>query len=1023
MLPPMIDVRDKNTLLQMMREMVPYYTPEWRFTPDEPDPGTALFHIFSEMYMENIKRLNRTPVKNFIAFLNLLDVSIATSKPATTYVTFNLSGGAQETVYIPAGTQVTGKSADGKDELIFETEKSMLVTPAILSSIYSVSTKQDKIIRISDNYTEEYQSDTSSPTILYDFSQGENLQQHCWYLGHDYLLNIKDFTRIEIEFTNSQQKYMEEIICGKLANVNDIEWSYSAVDGWIPFDQVSYETNRLILKKTQKREIVELEVGGIINRWIQCKVKPNKIDELVQKNGEIVLDHIRVKAGFHNPQENGGIVPDLMFNNDLQLEHTGMYPFSEQFVPYSMFFISSQEVLSKKEAQITLQFSLKSIPNRLYPEAAQEIDWKLIMKQSKLKPPETTYITILKVVWEYWNGNGWVKLFANKQYDEIFHRPGEALTERTLQFQCPVDLEPTFVNAQFNYWIRARIINVEDVYSTNSIYISPWIENLTLKYDYADRQLTFKNCLAINNLEQKKWLESEQQSGIAFKPFYSLDSKFPGFYMGFVTKPAKGPISIFFSLEPQSYTEDQVPIIEWEYLSLIGNKLAWLPLKVSDKTDHFIRSGTIKFAGPIDLAFATLFGKTLYWLRAVNRDGKFDRNDSRQPLPSVKGIYLNTTRVIQQESIENELPDPVGEAGKEEYMLSRYPVINEAVWVDETGHFSEDNIQTFTDGNTDQLEIIRDSEGHIQKCWVKWQNVENFYESEPGDRHYVTHRSSGKIRFGDNNHGKTPPNPGRDKIKVSYKIGGGKKGNIAAHQIINLQNSIAFIKSVDNPEPSGGGCDIETLGEALRRGPQMIKHRNRAVTAEDFEWLAKQADSNIAKVKCLANYNANAVKESGCVTVAVLPKGGSGGIAFAMLKRRVEQFLLERAANSIAFPEKIQVIEPAYIEISIYAELVVNSIDDIITTEIDTITKLTQFLDPFRGNYDGKGWDIGQRIHSSTFYALLKSISNVNHVAQLSITLYKIENQKKTEISIDAFDQIMHGIIVNGNHKVVVQVL
>ncbi|QGQ96640.1 putative baseplate assembly protein [Paenibacillus psychroresistens] len=1023
MLPPMIDTRDMQALIQKMSEMVPYYTPEWRFTPEDPDPGTALFSIFSEMFMENIKRLNRTPVKNFIAFLNLLDVSILTAKPASSYVTFNLSLGAQEAVYLPAGTQVTGKSTDGKDDLIFETEKSMLVTPAVLSSIYKVSTKQDKIIQISDSFNEDRKDDSLFPIALYNYEQGENLQQHSWYLGHDYLFNIKQSARIEITITHSLQKFMEQTLCGKLANNQNIEWSFSGLEGWIPFDEVKVESNRLILIKNNQHEIVELELEGKTNRWLQGKVKPRMLEEITLKNGDIVIDGIQVKADYYDHLQQGGIAPDLIFSNDLQLENVGMFPFGEQFLPNSTFFISSQEVFSKKAAQIHLQFSLKNVLNRIYPEITQEVDWKLIMKESKLKQPEVTYISVLKVVWEYWNGNGWVLLFSNKQYDEIFYKPGEEIKFHSLKFKCPSDLEQTFVNAQYNYWIRARILTIEDMYSANSIYLTPWVENISLQYEYGAAQHEFMNIFATNNLESKSWLSSEQTSKKSFKPFFSLESKFPGFYMGFASKPAKGPISIFFSLVPQAYTEDQVPLIEWEYLSLRGTKLEWAPLKVADKTDQFIRSGTIKFAGPLDFANASLFGKTQYWIRAVNRDGKFDRNNELQPIPAVKGIYLNTTLVIQQESIENELPDPIGEAGKEEYVLSRYPVVSEAVWVDETSHFGEEDILAFQDDPVHSLEIIRDSEGHIQKSWVKWLRVENFYESESNDRHYITHRSSGKIRFGDGKHGKVPPNPGRDKIKVNYKIGGGKKGNIAAHQIQSLQNSIAFIQSIDNPEPSGGGCDMETLGEALRRGPQLIKHRNRAVTAEDFEWLARQADSNIAKVKCLSNVNANAVKEAGCVTVVVLPKGGSAGLAFSNLKRRVEQYLLERAANSIAFPEKIQVIEPAYIEISIYADLVVNSIEDIIPTEMDTNAKLTDFLDPFRGNYDGKGWDIGQRIHSSTFYALLKSISNVNHVAQLSMTLNKIEQEKRTEISMEAFDHIQHGILVNGIHKITVNVL
>lgn len=69
MLPPIIDSRDLNALIQKMQEMYPYYTPEWRFSPEDPDPGTALFMIFARMFQETIKRFNRVPTKNYMAFL------------------------------------------------------------------------------------------------------------------------------------------------------------------------------------------------------------------------------------------------------------------------------------------------------------------------------------------------------------------------------------------------------------------------------------------------------------------------------------------------------------------------------------------------------------------------------------------------------------------------------------------------------------------------------------------------------------------------------------------------------------------------------------------------------------------------------------------------------------------------------------------------------------------------------------------------------------------------------------------
>ncbi len=65
MLPPLIDPRDIHDLIKRMKDMFPFYTPEWRFTPGDPDPGSALFLIFADMYKENIKRLNRVPLKKF----------------------------------------------------------------------------------------------------------------------------------------------------------------------------------------------------------------------------------------------------------------------------------------------------------------------------------------------------------------------------------------------------------------------------------------------------------------------------------------------------------------------------------------------------------------------------------------------------------------------------------------------------------------------------------------------------------------------------------------------------------------------------------------------------------------------------------------------------------------------------------------------------------------------------------------------------------------------------------------------
>src|SRR5690554_431747 len=144
MQPPLIDSRDMSALIQQMKEMAPYYTPEWRFTLEDPDPGSALFLLFADLFMGNINRLNQVPMKNFIAFMNRFDVSLLTAKPASAYLTFTLSEGSRDAVLIPKGTQVSAQPDDGsEDEIIFETEKVVMITPAVLQDTYNVSTLSD----------------------------------------------------------------------------------------------------------------------------------------------------------------------------------------------------------------------------------------------------------------------------------------------------------------------------------------------------------------------------------------------------------------------------------------------------------------------------------------------------------------------------------------------------------------------------------------------------------------------------------------------------------------------------------------------------------------------------------------------------------------------------------------------------------------------------------------------------------------------------------------------------------------
>jgi hypothetical protein len=1023
---PPIDPRTMASLIEQMKEMAPHYTPEWRFTPEDPDPGTALFLLFARMLDENIKRLNRVPHKNFIAFLNLLDISLQAPKPAGAYLTFHLSEGADRHVLVPDGTRVAGLPTDGGAEpIIFETQGPMVVTPAKLTQMFNVSSAHDRIVRLSLDGREEH----SVPLFDTHEGSGRNLQEHTLYLKLNDLFLVRHGAALELELSHTQKRYTEPLACELLANPRMVEWRYYSEGAWIPFDEVSCSGNRVLLQKRTNKVWSELELEGVQGRWLQCAAGPITDESGTLPLAELELDGLRLKGSYLDFAEEGGIAPQRMYFNDIQVENDGFHPFGEMFAPFGIFYAASDEVLSKRGAWITADFTLSFKEYRLYPEKPPEVNWKMIMRREEVdKVDIPDRISVVRVVWEYWNGNGWVRLPVAKEAESIFFPWTEENRQVQIAFRCPEDVSETFVNSDWNYWIRARVLNIDNMYSPNAVYISPWVENVRFTYDDLEQQRLPEHCLTRNHVETLDYSRNLEGTGNVFRPFLALSGQRPAVYLGFDRRMERGPISIYFSLQQQRMTEQEAPLLDWEYLEDGWGLNEWRPLKVRDGTGGFVRSGTVQFLAPSDMGEASLFGTKGFWLRVLNKDGRLDQPIGLIPKPKVRGIRTNTVLALQQESIvmespERSIPEYVYEDEHTEVILARSPVVSEEVWVDETEQLHEDGVELLTSTGR-PVQVLRDSDGRLMKCWVKYDPVSHFLASGPEDRHYVIDRTSGRLKFGDGVRGKRLPNDDTERIKVNYKSGGGERGNLPRHRIQSLQSSIAFLQGVTNEEPASGGCDAETMEQAIRRGPQRLKHRDRAVTSEDYEWLAREAYPNISKVKCLPNVNVRLEREAGCMTVVVLPKGeGQTGAAFQEIKNQVESYLYARAPHGICFPGKIGVIEPAYLEVGVQVVLAVKSMDEAIQAETDALERMERFLHPLHGGFDGRGWDIGKALHASMFYALFKSIGSIHHVIRLSLSVLKLEDGVRTEVLPEKMNEYKHGVIKNGLHKVTVQIV
>lgn len=102
-------------------------------------------------------------------------------------------------------------------------------------------------------------------------------------------------------------------------------------------------------------------------------------------------------------------------------------------------------------------------------------------------------------------------------------------------------------------------------------------------------------------------------------------------------------------------------------------------------------------------------------------------------------------------------------------------------------------------------------------------------------RVFVVDPEAGTVRFGDGLRGARPADG--VVLRADYEVSAGRAGNVGAGQ---LKPGAGVPAEVDgtNPLPAWGGGDAQTPADAEKLLPQAVRHRERAVTAEDYRDLA-----------------------------------------------------------------------------------------------------------------------------------------------------------------------------------------
>jgi predicted phage baseplate assembly protein len=447
------------------------------------------------------------------------------------------------------------------------------------------------------------------------------------------------------------------------------------------------------------------------------------------------------------------------------------------------------------------------------------------------------------------------------------------------------------------------------------------------------------------------------------------------------------------------------PMLLWE----VYNRGRFAPAAVIvDETSGFASSGIVELQMPADWKASTPPGADadapLFWLRVRIVHGSYDRP------PELSRVMLNAARAEAAETIRGEVLEHV--TGADNRMrVARTPVIPETIALD-----------IFEGSSTGDLDDESGDSSEERESGVRrWNEVVDLSAYGRMSRVFTLDPLSGELTFGDGQHGMTLPRGFRHVVANSYRVGGGRRGAVAADKISTLVHSAPFLRGATNPQRASGGSAQELPARAVLRGPEEIRARGRAVTERDYELLVRQArGAAIARARAVSGFHPllPGAPIPGVVGVFVVPDVREEGppVADEQTLRAVATFLADEVAaagveivvsaarfHTIRAEVRLQVGDPAA------------DVGQIVKKVIDA---LNGYFDPLEGGEDRQGWPFGGAIgYVALQRQLLARVAGLSAIPRINLVLDGVRFRSCVDIALSPY-----GLLWPAIHEVTVEV-
>ena len=341
--------------------------------------------------------------------------------------------------------------------------------------------------------------------------------------------------------------------------------------------------------------------------------------------------------------------------------------------------------------------------------------------------------------------------------------------------------------------------------------------------------------------------------------------------------------------------------------------------------------------------------------------------------------------------------------------------------------------------------------------WVDWRLVDDFPAG--AGKVFRLLPVVGEVGFGNHDptaspdgHGSIPPAGSEIRAATYRHVAGDASGNVPADTITVIRAALPGLVEVRNAGPATGGSDEEAIDETKRRAPEVLRTRDRAVTAQDYEYLAREATTDVRKARCLperlfrefdplppgarigdpwtfGGLNRN----RGNVNVIIIPDAPPAQPTprpSAELLREVSDHLDARRVVGIS----LGVTGPRYLpinaraKVSIWSQALQTGLAASVEEIVERVrTRITQFLHPLYGGPEGAGWEVGQVFLVSGLLEFIQPSAEVGFISSLTVAagtpLYDPPDRPITGQS-DVWVQLAdYELICSGEHTILPQVL